>query len=261
MEIIRLHAFTDNYIWALRHQHNLVVVDPGEAGPVLDYLAQSGDTLRAILLTHHHGDHTAGTEALSALGQIEVFGPLAEEIPGVTYPLMGDETIVLPGFADEATLKVLFVPGHTRSHLAYYRPGMVFCGDTLFTLGCGRLFEGSPSQMWQSLSTLTALPPETQVYCAHEYTHLNLPFALGVEPGNTKLQTRARELEEKISQGIPTVPDTIAAELETNVFLRTAVPEVIATARRHSGKETLTTPVEVFTALREWRNIYTPPVH
>jgi len=261
MEIVRLHAFTDNYIWGLRHNGQLAVVDPGESAPVLEYLGQSGDRLVAILLTHHHGDHIDGAADLCALGNITVFGPAVDEIPFVTHPLHGGETIALPGFDAEGSFKVLSVPGHTRGHLSYYRPGMVFCGDTLFTLGCGRLFEGSPEQMWQSLSQLSALPVDTQVYCAHEYTYLNLPFALDVEPGNEKLQARAVSLREKISAGIPTVPDTLAAELETNVFLRPAVAEVISAARRFSGDETLTSPVQIFTALREWRNGYKPPVN
>ncbi|GAB2182327.1 hydroxyacylglutathione hydrolase [Denitratisoma sp. agr-D3] len=259
VEIIRLHAFTDNYIWALRQGNDLAVVDPGEAEPVLAYLAQSGTRLRAILLTHHHDDHVGGTAALCARGDVAVYGPAGEDIPWVIRPLVGGETITLPGFHGDAELTTLAVPGHTRGHVAYYRPGAVFCGDTLFTLGCGRLFEGTPSQMWQSLNRLAALPPQTLVYCAHEYTHLNLPFALAVEPGNAALQARAKALKEKIAAGIPTVPDTLAAELASNVFLRCDQAEVIAAAKARDGAGNAQSPLEVFTALRAWRNTYLPP--
>lgn len=259
MEIVRLHAFTDNYIWGLRHQGKLAVVDPGESAPVRQYLAQSGDRLVAVLLTHHHDDHTGGTADLCTLGNVAVFGAQAEEVPHLTHGLHGGETIRLPDFGSEGELKVLSVPGHTRAHLAYYRPGMVFCGDTLFTLGCGRLFEGSPAQMLASLNSLAALPGETEVYCAHEYTCLNLPFALEIEPGNPALQQRAATLRNKIKAGIPTVPATLSSERETNVFLRTGQPEVIAAAERLAGKA-LPTPLDVFTVLREWRNQYKPPV-
>ncbi|HTH40759.1 MAG TPA: hydroxyacylglutathione hydrolase [Rhodocyclaceae bacterium] len=262
MEIIRLRAFTDNYIWGLRHEGLLAVVDPGEATPVLDYLARSGDRLVAILLTHHHGDHIDGMAELCKLGDIEVFGPGVEEIAGVTQPLHGGETIALPGFSAGDALQVLSVPGHTRSHLAYYRPGALFCGDTLFTLGCGRVFDSTPAMLWQTLERITALPPETLVYCAHEYTYLNLPFALAVEPGNPLLQARAKTLREKIVAGTPTVPATLAAELETNVFLRPDSSEVIASVQRycgHSGQPALASPVEIFTALRAWRNTFQAP--
>lgn len=257
MEIVRLRAFTDNYIWGLRHQGRLAVVDPGEARPVLDHLAHSGDQLSAILLTHHHNDHVGGVAELCAGRNITVFGPAAENISGITHPLAGGESIQVPGIDTE--LRVLSVPGHTRGHLAYYRPGQLFCGDTLFTLGCGRLFEGSPAQMWQSLSALAALPGDTQAYCAHEYTSMNLPFALEVEPGNPRLQARAVRLREQIAAGTPTVPMLLSEELETNVFLRPRMPEVVATARRHSGNSELQSEIQVFAALREWRNNYQAP--
>lgn len=254
MEIVRLHAFSDNYIWCLRHQGMLAVVDPGEAAPVVHYLQQSGDRLCAVLLTHHHGDHVGGVRDLCEGGDITVFGPAAEKISGVTHPLNGGENIQLPGM--NLTLQVIAVPGHTRGHLAYYRPGQLFCGDTLFTLGCGRLFEGTPEQMWQSLSMLMSLPGDTLVYCAHEYTHMNLPFALDVEPGNPQLQERANSLRAHIGARIPTVPTTLADEIATNVFLRPDSTEVINSARLHSGNPSLRSPVEVFAALREWRNTY-----
>ncbi|HEX5393554.1 MAG TPA: hydroxyacylglutathione hydrolase [Rhodocyclaceae bacterium] len=258
MEIIRLRAFADNYIWGLRHQGHLAVVDPGDAAPVSAYLKQSGDRLSAILLTHHHNDHVGGvatlTSALCEGGDITVFGPAAENISGVTHPLHGDEEIEVPGIG--LSLHIIAVPGHTRGHIAYYHPDQLFCGDTLFPLGCGRLFEGTPDQMWHSLSTLAALPGDTQVYCAHEYTHMNLPFALEVEPGNPQLKARAETLKAHIDAHHPTVPMTLADEIATNVFLRPDSPEVIEAAKAHSGNPHLQSPVGVFAALREWRNTY-----
>lgn len=251
MDIQSLRAFEDNYIWLLREGRRVVVVDPGDEAPVLRYLAEEDADLAAILLTHHHGDHTGGVAGLLARHPVPVFGPAGESIAGVSVPLREGDKIALPDFA--AGLKVIDVPGHTRGHIAYYGEGALFCGDTLFACGCGRLFEGTAAQMWSSLGKLAALPPETGVYCAHEYTESNIRFALAVESGNAALLTRAGRVAELRRNLQPTVPFTLAEELATNPFLRSAQPEVARAAERHCGTA-LPGATEVFAALREWRN-------
>lgn len=251
MDIQSLRAFEDNYIWLLREGRRVVVVDPGDEAPVLRYLAEEDADLAAILLTHHHGDHTGGVAGLLARHPVPVFGPAGESIAGVSVPLREGDKIALPDF--HADLKVIDVPGHTRGHIAYYGEGALFCGDTLFACGCGRLFEGTAAQMWSSLGKLAALPPETGVYCAHEYTESNIRFALAVESGNAALLTRAGRVAELRRNLQPTVPFTLAEELATNPFLRSAQPEVARAAERHCGTA-LPGATEVFAALREWRN-------
>ena len=251
MEIIGLPAFKDNYIWMIRHNGNAVVVDPGDAAPVLEHLRASGDTLTAMLITHHHPDHVGGVGTLHEKFDVPVFGPLRETIPCRSHDLTGGEHIDVPGL--DAQFEVLDVGGHTLGHIAYYHPKILFSGDALFVLGCGRLFEGTPVQMAASLARIAALPGDTQVYCTHEYAVNNLPFALAIEPGNALLQRRARQLRTSISNRVPTVPMTIREELDTNPFLRCTVAEVIASATRHRGRPT-TDSVDTFAALREWRN-------
>ena len=258
--IIPVRAFSDNYIWVLREGSNAAVVDPGDAAPVAAYLDRERLALTAIINTHHHGDHVGGNEGLLARTAVPVFGPARERIPGITRGLVGGDTITVPGIGLE--LAVLDVPGHTAGHIAYFgRAGpldeggapVAFVGDTLFAGGCGRLFEGTPAQMQESLSRLAALPPATRVYCAHEYTLANLRFARAVEPGNAALEERQGREQAKRDRGEPTVPSTLADELATNPFLRAAVPEVFAAAQAHAGRA-LATPVEAFAALREWKN-------
>lgn len=258
MNITALQAFSDNYIWVVQHGDKVAVVDPGDAAPVLEYLETSGHTLCAILVTHHHADHTGGIADLLARHAVPVYGPAVEEdkITTLTHPLMHGDTVKLPELAAE--FAVLDVGGHTRGHIAYVceqaQPPVLFCGDTLFAGGCGRVFEGTPQQMHASLSRLAALPPATRVYCAHEYTQSNMKFALAVEPGNAALQARAIEVTRLRAAGLPTVPSTLAEELATNPFLRSAAPEVISAARKHSGNAALQEPAAVFTAVREWKN-------
>jgi hydroxyacylglutathione hydrolase len=254
LTIVGLPAFTDNYLWVLRHEGNAVAVDPGDAAPILKHLDSSGDRLTAILVTHHHPDHIGGINALRERFDVPVFGPQKENIAGVTTHLVGGETIEVPGL--DMHFNVLDVGGHTLGHIAYYRPKVLFCGDALFVLGCGRLFEGTPAQMAQSLARIAALPRDTMVYCAHEYTHYNLPFALAVEPGNDMLQKRAITLQEAIKIKQPTVPMRLGDELDTNPFLRCDVAEVINAARNFRGHplSASTNQVETFAALREWRN-------
>jgi len=251
-DVIRIPAFKDNYIWLLRQGRSAVVVDPGDARPVLDHLAQAGLSLDAILITHHHADHQGGVASLLAQHRAPVFGPAAESITGLTKPLRGGDTIRLACLDIE--FQVLAVPGHTLGHLAYYGAGRLFCGDTLFGGGCGRLFEGTPAQMAASLALLAALPDETAVYCAHEYTEANLRFALAVEPGNRLLQQRVNEVAVARATGQSTIPSSIALEKATNPFLRCGESEVIAAARtREAG---VRDAVGVFAALREWKNNY-----
>lgn len=250
LNVIHIPAFKDNYIWLLRNGSAAAVVDPGDAQPVLELLRRESLALVAILITHHHADHQGGIDDLLAHHTAEVFGPAAESITGITTPLHGGETIRIARLDTE--FQVIAVPGHTRGHLAYYGAGNLFCGDTLFGAGCGRLFEGTPAQMATSLARLAALPDDTAVYCAHEYTEANLRFAVAVEPGNQKLQDRVRNVAEARKHQRPTVPSTISLEKASNPFLRCSEPEVIAAAR--TKKADAKTPVEVFAALREWRN-------
>lgn len=254
--IVPLPAFNDNYIWLIRHGDQAAVVDPGDAAPVLAYLERNHLNLCAILATHHHGDHVGGIPELIERFKVPVFGPADEPIDHLTRSVKGGDHVELAQFG--VNFEVLAVPGHTRAHIAYYDRkhascGALFCGDTLFACGCGRIFEGTPAQMRQSLARLAALPGATQIYCAHEYTQSNIRFALAVEPDNVALLKRSAEVECLRNAGQPTVPSTIAIEREVNPFLRWQAPAVIAAAQRVSGKP-LTQPDEVFTAIREWKN-------
>jgi hydroxyacylglutathione hydrolase len=248
-----IRAFRDNYIWALISGSHVAVVDPGEAPPVLAFLQREKLELAAILLTHHHADHVGGVADLLAHRAVPVYGPRTENIPLVAHPLGEGDEIEVPKIG--ARFRVIDIPGHTRGHIAYYGANSLFCGDTLFTCGCGRLFEGTPSQMSVSLGKLAALPDDTRVYCGHEYTMANIAFAAVVEPGNAALKQREGEDQKKRSQDLPTVPSALGLEKATNPFLRASVPEVAAAATEHAG-HALNTPVEVFAALREWKNAF-----
>ena len=254
-EIIPIPAFADNYIWLLRHGDTAAIVDPGDAAPVIAYLDRERIAPCAVLATHHHGDHVGGIPALLARWPVPVFGPAREKIPGRTQALAGGDRIVVPGI--DATFDVIDVPGHTAGHIALFGEfggePVLFCGDTLFTGGCGRLFEGTPAQMWTSLSALAALPPETRVYCGHEYTVANLRFALAVEPANAKLRARDVVAQAKRARGEPTVPSTMGEERATNPFLRANVADVKAAAAAHAGHAT-DDDIASFAALREWKN-------
>lgn len=245
-----LAAFRDNYIWLLSHGGCAVVVDPGEAAPVEAALVAAGLRLEAILVTHHHADHQGGVAELVARHRAAVYGPASESITGITRPLRGGERIAIDGIGGR--FEVLGIPGHTLGHLAYLAGDRLFCGDTLFGAGCGRLFEGSPAQMAGSLARLAALPDATRVYCAHEYTALNLAFAAAVEPDNRAVRQRIADVAAARARGEPTLPSTIGLEKATNPFLRCAVPAVIAAARRRDPAAT--GEVGVFAAIRGWRN-------
>jgi len=252
-DVIRIPAFKDNYIWLLRKGASAVVVDPGEAVPVLEVLERGNLVLASVLVTHHHKDHQGGVAALlEHFPAAEVFGPAQESITGKTRSLQGGERIWLAAL--ELEMQVFCVPGHTLGHLAYYGEGCLFCGDTLFSGGCGRLFEGSPSQMYESLTRIAALPDDTLVYCAHEYTEANLRFALAVEPGNRALRSRADEVAVLRAKNLATVPSTLAMEKATNPFLRCQEPEVMRSAHSRGAPEN--DPVAVFTVIREWKNSF-----
>jgi len=255
--IIPVPAFGDNYIWIVRRGAAAVVVDPGDAEPVLAFLAKNRLQPVAILATHHHADHVGGIAALRARFAVPVYGPEREAIPERTHSVRQGDGVALPEIG--ATLAVLDVPGHTAGHVAYAGEiagePVVFCGDTLFAGGCGRLFEGTAAQMWASLSKLAALPPATRVYCAHEYTVSNLRFAAAVEPGNADLARRREDADARRARGEPTVPSTIADELATNPFLRVEVPAVSASAQAKAGRA-LPSAADRFAVLRAWKNAF-----
>ena len=257
LTILAVPAFQDNYLWLIHDGTHAAVVDPGDAAPILKALDAHRLRLTAILLTHHHADHIGGVPALLQHYPVPVFGPRNDGIAAVTVPLGEGDVVDVPGLA--LTLSVLDVPGHTLGHIAYVRQGQtpwLFCGDTLFAGGCGRLFEGTPAQMAASLDKLAALPEQTHVYCAHEYTLSNLRFASAVEPGNAALAQRIVDDGAKRAQGTPTVPSTIALERQTNPFLRYRVA-AIADRLLSAGKvEAGAAPVDVFAALRLWKNTF-----
>ena len=257
MKLIALPAFSDNYLWLWQQDQQAVVVDPGDAAPVLQALADAGLKLAAILVTHHHADHVGGVRELHLATGAQVYGPAREEVPAPFTPVMQGDALELLG----QTVQVLDVPGHTAGHVAYFLPNtqqgpVLFCGDTLFSGGCGRIFEGTPAQMLASLDLLTSLPANTQVCCAHEYTLSNLRFALAVEPSNTDLQTYTAQCQQRRAQGVPTLPALLGTELQINPFLRARHLHVRHAVAQHAGLSALeqTDDVAVFAALREWKN-------
>jgi hydroxyacylglutathione hydrolase len=255
LNVLAVPAFEDNYLWLIHDQTHAVVVDPGDATPILTALEARKLSLTAILLTHHHADHVGGVGELLKHFKVPVYGPRNETIAGVTQTLVEGDTVTLA--APALRLSILDVPGHTRGHIAYFAAdqGWLFCGDTLFAGGCGRLFEGTPEQMANSLAKLAALPDATQVYCAHEYTLSNLRFAKAAEPGNAELNERMRIEQTKRDRGEATVPSTIGLEKLTNPFLRYQEPAIakkLIEERLVSSPE----PIAVFTALRQWKNSF-----
>lgn len=258
LHITAIPALADNYIWMLRGSDDRVaIVDPGEARPVKERLAQDNLELGAILITHHHPDHTNGIKKLIDEYPVPVYGPANENYPitGLSDPLDDNKSFTLEWL--NLSLEAMHIPGHTLGHIALYGNGLLFCGDTLFSAGCGKLFEGTAEQMYNSLSRLRNLPADTQVYCGHEYTEKNLLFALAVEPDNSEMQTQLDKARAATDQGKPSLPSTIGLELKINPFLRCTEATVIDSAQHRAGKQ-LDGPVEVLATLRDWKDNFKP---
>lgn len=251
MTIVPIKALRDNYIWCLIEQDNCIIVDPGEAQPVEDFLTDQGLALKAILVTHHHYDHTDGIAALIANHPVPVYG--STQVPSVNHPIKDDDHIDIASL--DIDFKVMAIPAHTLEHVAYYHSGFVFTGDTLFTGGCGRIFEGTAEQMYLSLARIASLPVDTQIYCGHEYTLKNLEFAQVVEPENVAILQRLNVTKQLRSENQPTVPAPLSDELKTNPFLRCTVPAVVAAASYHAG-HWLDDPIQVLATLRKWKNAF-----
>ncbi|AMG29979.1 hydroxyacylglutathione hydrolase [Grimontia hollisae] len=249
LSVTSIPAFNDNYIWLLKNDDNhCVVVDPGDAAPVLSTLNQMKLTLDGVLVTHHHHDHIGGIQQLQkAFPDLTIYGPDSDRFPMVTHPLKDGDRFTL----FNTLFTTIQVPGHTLDHIAYYAEGMLFSGDTLFSGGCGRLFEGTPTQMHQSLTRLASLPDDTQVFCAHEYTLSNLEFAHAVEPNNIALNDYIIDAKKVRAKNQPTLPSSIGLEKRINPFLRSHIDSVKdAVVQRASDL----TDIETFAALRRWKD-------
>jgi hydroxyacylglutathione hydrolase len=254
LKITPLHAFDDNYIWCIETQESdhFVVVDPGDASVVTSYALKIQKKLSAILVTHHHGDHTGGVAELTAhYSDIPVYGPENSPYQGITHTLKEDCNVNILG----VNFNVMEIPGHTLDHIAYFnhQQEILFCGDTLFLAGCGRVFEGTPKQMHHSLSKIMELPPTTRAYPTHEYSLANLEFAMAVDENNAALKLVQKKCKDKRSASQVTLPTTLAQEAAINPFLRVDDKAVIASANKYKANE-LHHPSEVFAALRQWKN-------
>ncbi len=256
LDVRPIAAFRDNYIWmihGLGEPRRVAVVDPGDAGPVLAALAAGGLHLEAILATHHHADHVGGIAGLVAATGAAVFGPAHDPMPVDCQRLAGGGRARVGALGLE--FAVVDVPGHTAGHIAFTGHGTLFCGDTLFSAGCGRLFEGTAEQMLASLDALAELPDDTRIYCGHEYTEANLRFALAVEPGNSAIMDYVKQAAALRGEGRPTLPSTIGLEKRVNPFLRSRHENVKSSAERRAGRM-LPTPVAVFAAIRSWKDTF-----
>lgn len=261
MNLLPIPAFSDNYIWMIHDAEHAVVVDPGQADPVLNMLAQLGLKLQGILVTHHHADHVGGVDAIRAATGAPVWGPAFETLPEPVTRVQGGDSIDLLG----GPWQVIDVPGHTSGHIAFFsdhanikHPAqpVLFCGDTLFSGGCGRLFEGTAEQMQASLDALAALPASTLVCCTHEYTISNLRFAQAVEPNNPDLAQYLDHCQKLRARGQPTLPSTLQTELAINPFMRSRAADVIAAAVHHDPQTKPREPASVLATLRQWKNVF-----
>ena len=252
-EVSAIKAFSDNYIWTLIKDGEVTVVDPGDPEPVKNYLNEKGLNLKNILITHHHFDHTGGIEELTDIYGCEVYGPDGGHIKGIGVKIQDNQEFTIM----DVTFKAFATPGHTLDHLSYYVEDdsnpLLFCGDTLFSGGCGRLFEGSPKQMHNSLSRLAELPGKTKVFCTHEYTESNLRFAIAVEPNNRHIKDKIEEVQELRRKDLETLPSTISEELNINPFLRCNQNDVINSTESYC-KTQLSESHEVLGAIREWKD-------
>jgi len=253
--IHRIHAFSDNYIWLIEDKRQALVVDPGDAAPVMAFLQERELTLAGILVTHHHPDHIGGIPALIEQYDCSVYGPKSVQIPMVTHAVQDSHSFVALGLS----FTTIATPGHTLTHVVYFASDIdgagpaLFSGDTLFAAGCGRLFEGTPQQMQESMAKISALPPETRVFCAHEYTLSNLRFAHAVEPGNSDIEQRLHAVEQQRLRNEATIPSTLAVEFCTNPFLRYDRSDVTEVAAQRLGRQPLS-HAETFAAIRLWKD-------
>lgn len=252
--VVRIPAFNDNYLWLLKDKLNqAVIVDPGDAQPVLKVLNEQGLELKEILLTHHHSDHIGGVhELLAHYPNVRIYGPATERFSMVTNPCKDGEEFTLS--ISDMPFRVISVPGHTIDHIAYHSEPNIFVGDTLFSSGCGRLFEGTPSQMLESLNRLTELPDNSQVYCAHEYTLANTTFANHVLPNNRDISDFKTAVELKRKNNEPTVPTTIEIEKKINPFLLCHSNELKTAIKNNYQLNNNLTDTEAFTLLRKWKD-------
>ena len=254
LDVRPVRAFSDNYIWLIdcpRTPARVVAVDPGDGRPVIAELQRSGLSLAAILLTHHHPDHIGGVAELMRLGAVPVIGLDDPRIAQRTRTVRDGERCEIPELG--LSFEILHVPGHTVSHIAFWGHGALFCGDTLFSAGCGRMFEGTPIQMSASLIKLRNLPPDTRVFCGHEYTAANLRFALTVDPGNAAALEYRDQVDRLRAKDSPTLPSTLGLEIRVNPFLRCDDPAIVTAAEAHAGRS-LHGAAEVFGVLRAWKD-------